>query len=72
VGTGSYCGAFGNNSGIWTLTSGAQVLTFAQGTGDLTFAATAVPEPATCAAIFGGLALAGTIIYRRRQQQRAA
>lgn len=30
-------------------------------------AASAIPEPSTYAAIFGGLALVGTVVYRRRQ-----
>jgi hypothetical protein len=38
----------------------------------LSYSATAIPEPATCAAIPGGLALAAALLDRRRQQQRAA
>jgi hypothetical protein len=33
----------------------------------VTFAATAIPEPSTYAAIFGGFALVGAVAYRRRQ-----
>jgi hypothetical protein len=34
----------------------------------LSFQIQAVPEPSTYAAIFGGLALAGAAVYRRRRQ----
>jgi hypothetical protein len=32
----------------------------------------AIPEPSTCAAIFGGLALAGVMLHRHRRKQRVA
>lgn len=67
--TSSYVGAFSNSGGTWTLSVGGQLLTFVESTGDLTFSAgSAVPEPATSAALLGGLALAGTALGRRRRR----
>ncbi|MDP1580415.1 MAG: autotransporter-associated beta strand repeat-containing protein [Candidatus Didemnitutus sp.] len=63
--TGSYTGSFTNDSGVWSLTSGAQVLSFSQSTGNLSFAA--IPEPSTYAVIFGALALVGVMVRRRRR-----
>lgn len=34
---------------------------------NISVAISAVPEPSTYAAIFGGLALVGAVVYRRRQ-----
>lgn len=67
--TGSYVGSFVNDSGVWSLTSGAQVLSFSQSTGNLSVSA--IPEPSTYAAIFGALALVGVIAHRRRQKRAA-
>ncbi|MET0263780.1 MAG: autotransporter-associated beta strand repeat-containing protein, partial [Rariglobus sp.] len=50
-------------SGNWTLTAGGYDLTFSQSLGTLT--ASAVPEPATYAMIFGALALTGAVARRR-------
>ncbi len=56
--TGSYTGNFSNSSGVWTLTSGSQSLTFTESTGNLAFAASAIPEPSTYAALAGLAVLA--------------
>lgn len=67
----SVSGTFLNaGSGNWTLTSGGYDLTFSQTLGTLTAVASAVPEPATYAAIFGVLALAGAALQRRRAVRR--
>lgn len=71
VGSGSY-GSGSFNSGVWTLTSGGQLLTFTQSTGSFSVTAAAVPEPSTYAALLGALALAGTIAHRRRRQKPVA
>jgi len=63
---GSYIASLSNASGVWTGSTGGYDFTFTQSTGDLVIAATAVPEPATYAAIFGALALAGVVWKRRR------
>lgn len=63
--TGSYTGSFTNDSGVWSLTSNEQVLSFSQSTGNLSFAA--IPEPSTYAVIFGALALVGVMVRRRRR-----
>ena len=67
TGSGSYTGSFTNDGGTWTLTSGAQLLTFTQSTGDLAFSASAIPEPSTYAALAGLTAL-GLAAYRRRRR----
>lgn len=63
----SYTSSFINDSGSWTLTNAGQLLTFVQGTGDLSFAASAIPEPSTYAAIFGAVALVGVALRRRKR-----
>ena len=64
--TGSYAGSFSNSSGVWTLTSGGQSLTFSESSGNLGFAASAIPEPSTYAAL-AGVAVLGLAAYRRRR-----
>lgn len=64
-GTGSYAGSFVNESGVWTLSRGAQSLTFTESTGDLVVSA--IPEPAICAALVGAGALAFVAAGRRRR-----
>ncbi len=64
--TGYYNGSFSDSGGIWSLSASGQTFTFDQSTGDLTVTATAVPEPATCAALAGAAAL-GFVAYRRRR-----
>jgi fibronectin-binding autotransporter adhesin len=67
----SVSGSFLNaGSGNWTLTAGGYDLTFSQSLGTLTAVVSAVPEPATYAAIFGVLALAGAAWQRRRAVRR--
>ncbi|MBI3884482.1 MAG: autotransporter-associated beta strand repeat-containing protein [Opitutae bacterium] len=68
VATGSYAGSFTNSGGDWTFTDGTQVLTFSQSTGDLSFAASAVPEPSTYAALLGAAALVGVAVQRQRKK----
>ena len=59
TGSGSYAGSFANNGGgTWTMTSGGQLLTFTESTGDLVFSVSLIPEPMTCAALVGAAALA--------------
>lgn len=64
--TGSYAGSFTNSSGVWTLTTGGQSLTFTESTGTLSIAASAIPEPSTYAALAGAASLA-LVAYRRRR-----
>lgn len=67
VASGLYTGTFGFSSGVYTLVSGGQTLTFTASTGDLVVTgSSAVPEPATYAALFGAVALAGGVFMRRR------
>ena len=56
---------FTNNAGIWT--SNDNAWTFNQSTGILSVSA--VPEPATAAALLGSLVLAVTVLRRRRSRQ---
>jgi len=56
-----------NSSGVWTGSASSFDYTFTQSTGDLVIVATAIPEPATYAALAGGLALLGTWLTRRRK-----
>lgn len=67
--SGSYIGSLTNNAGIWTGTINGIDFTFATtgaGAGLLSTAASAVPEPATYAAIFAVLALGAAVARRRR------
>ncbi|HSH96368.1 MAG TPA: autotransporter-associated beta strand repeat-containing protein, partial [Roseimicrobium sp.] len=57
-------------SGNWTLTSGGYDITFSQSSGMLTAVVSSVPEPATYAALFGTLVLAGAVWQRRRSVRR--
>ncbi|WP_438479942.1 beta strand repeat-containing protein [Oleiharenicola lentus] len=68
--TGQYNTSLVYGSSVWSGTTGSLDFTFAPGTGNLTIsaAASAIPEPSTYAAVFGGLAL-GFSIYRRRRQR---
>ncbi len=59
-----------NAGGMWSGAMGGFDYTFAQGTGVLDVSPfTTIPEPATYAAIFGSLILAGVVIRRRRFQR---
>lgn len=66
--SGSYSGTLTYDSGVWT-TLGINGISFSfdQSTGALTTVATPIPEPATYAAILGGLAIFGAILRRRRR-----
>lgn len=59
---------FTNNAGIWTSTD--TLWTFNQSTGILT-GGSAVPEPATYAALFGSLVLGISVLRRRRSNHKA-
>lgn len=61
--TGNYTGAFSNNSGIWTATTGDASWAFTQGTGILDL--TVVPEPSTSALLAAGLVV--VVAFRRRR-----
>jgi T5SS/PEP-CTERM-associated repeat protein len=63
--TGFYAGTWALASGIWSLDSGGQTLSFTPGTGDLVVA---VPEPSTCAMALAGLACGGYTMFRRRKR----
>ena len=63
--TGFYAGTWTLASGIWSLESGGQTLSFTPGTGDLVVA---VPEPSTCAMALAGLAYGGYSMFRRRKR----
>ena len=66
--TGLYTGAFSLSGGVYTLVNGGQTLTLNATTGDLLVTGgAAVPEPATFAALAGGLVLAGAMFTRRRR-----
>ena len=71
TGIGSYAGSFTNVGGLWTMVSGGQLLSFSQGTGDLTFSAAPVPEPATSVALAGAAALA-IVAWRRGRGRRTS
>jgi hypothetical protein len=71
TGTGSYAGSFTNDGGLWTMVSGGQLLSFSESTGDLTFSAASVPEPATSVALAGAAALA-IVAWRRGRGRRAS
>jgi hypothetical protein len=64
--TGAYAPTFTNGLGVWTGTDAGLLFTFTEGTGVL--GVSAIPEPATYAAIFGGLALAGAVLRSRRRR----
>lgn len=55
------------NSGVWSGTAGGYNITLTESTGVLT-ATSAIPEPSTYAALFGGLAL-GVAVLRRRARK---
>ena len=63
--TGSYLASLTNSAGIWSGSGSGYDFSFAQSTGILT-ATSAIPEPATYAALVG-LGILGLAIYRRRQ-----
>jgi autotransporter-associated beta strand protein len=68
TGVGNYAGSFTNTGGgTWTMTSGGQLLTFTESTGNLTISA--VPEPATAVALAGAAALA-IVAWRRGRGRR--
>lgn len=72
--TGGYIASLTNNgSGIWTGSDAGSGLSFtfsASGVNAGLLTVSAVPEPATYAAIFGVLALAGAALQRRRSVRR--
>ncbi|MFA6288911.1 MAG: autotransporter-associated beta strand repeat-containing protein [Opitutaceae bacterium] len=63
--TGAYAPTFEENLGVWTGIDAGLLFTFTEANG--TLGISAVPEPATYAAIFGALALAG-VVWRRRSR----
>ncbi len=65
--TGFYAGTWTLASGLWSLTTSEQKLTFTPATGDLVVA---VPEPATIAMALAGLACGGFTMWRRRKGKR--
>jgi trimeric autotransporter adhesin len=71
TGTGSYAGSFTNDGGLWTMVSGGQQLSFSESTGDLTFSAASVPEPAASVALAGAAVLA-IVAWRRGRGRRAS
>lgn len=71
TGIGGYAGSFTNVGGLWTMESGGQLLSFSQSTGDLTFSAAPVPEPATSVALAGATALA-IVAWRRGRGRRTS
>ncbi|HSI09363.1 MAG TPA: PEP-CTERM sorting domain-containing protein, partial [Rariglobus sp.] len=64
--TGAYAPSFTNNLGVWTGSDLGLGFTFTESTGILSVGA--IPEPATYAAIFGGLALAGAVLRSRKRR----
>lgn len=54
-------------SGLGTGYTGSWSLGLSEGGAGLVLSYSAVPEPATCAALFGGAALAGALVWRRRR-----
>jgi autotransporter-associated beta strand protein len=62
---GSYTATLTQSSDVWTGGDSAIGYVFTESTGDLVVTS-AIPEPSTYAAIFGGLALAGAVARRRR------
>jgi fibronectin-binding autotransporter adhesin len=72
--TGSYVASLTNNAGIWTGTdTNGSGLTFTFETSGVNagiLSVSAIPEPATYAALFGALALAGATWQRRRATRR--
>lgn len=71
TGTGNYAGSFTNVGGLWTMVSGGQQLSFSESTGDLTFSAAPVPEPAASVALAGAAALA-IVAWRRGRGRRTS
>jgi hypothetical protein len=63
---GSYAATLTNNSGTWTGSGNGFDFTFTAATGILAVTASAVPEPATYAAL-AGLGILGFAAYRRRR-----
>lgn len=69
TGTGIYAGSFTNDGDLWTMESGGQQLSLSESTGDLSFSAALVPEPATSVALAGAAALA-IVAWRRGRGRR--
>ena len=63
--TGSISSSLARSGSLWTGTSGSFGFSFDESNGVLTV--TAVPEPSTCAALFGALALGASAVRRRRR-----
>lgn len=67
VSGGFYAGSWvDEGSGSFSLTQGAQRISFAQNTGD--FTTMVVPEPGTMAMLAAGLAAAGLAKWRRKRR----
>lgn len=69
VSTGVYAGTWTFANDVWTLDSNSQLLTFNGATGDITIAASSVPEPSAFA-LFGGV-IALAVVAGRRSRRRA-
>ena len=63
--SGLYSASLSGVSGVWTGTAGGFDFSFSEATGDLTVAASAIPEPSTFAAL-AGLAALGLAAWSRR------
>ena len=67
VSTGIYAGTWTSGSGVWTFTGNDQLLTFDLASGDLTVAASMIPEPSTFA-LFGGMIALSIACGRSRRR----
>lgn len=67
--TGSYLTTLTSSGSVWTGSSNGIDFSFSTITGDLTATVSSVPEPSSWAAILGGVALAGVLAKRRRNQR---
>ena len=67
----SISGTFLGLSDGSTIAVGSNSFTINYTASDVTLTASAIPEPSTYAAIFGGLALVGAVVQRRRRNRQA-